>query len=175
MNHVKRLAIGIFAVLSLALFVPTRSFATARVASKSSCSGSGADFTITLGFDSGKLQPTATPSSNGPCVAGGDSISFNASNLPSGMTWSVVFPQATLNDPVLANNCKFGSSQSSSCTVVTSPTSGDYYYTVIETQGNNTYTLDPRVIIGQSGFPGATKRHKKTTGPKSAAASPAQQ
>lgn len=177
MNQLRRLAIGVGAALGLALLLPTGSFGTARVASKTSCTGTGADFAVTLGFDSTKLQPTATPSANGACVAGGNSISFNASNLPSGMTWSVVFPQASLNNPVLANNCKFGdgANQSTSCTVVTDPTSGDYYYTVIETdKNNNTYTLDPRVIIGESGMPGARKHHKKTTGSK-ASAPPSQQ
>jgi hypothetical protein len=174
-NQLKRLAIGIAAVLCLALLIPTGSFATAHVATKTSCTGDGADFAITLGFDSTKLQPTATPSSNGACVAGGNSISFNASNLPSGMTWTVVFPQPTLGQSVLANNCTFGNgtNQSSSCTVITDPPSGDYYYTVIESDANGTYTLDPRVIIGQSGMPGSAKHHKHA-GPK-AATPPSQQ
>lgn len=174
MNQLKRLAIGAAATL-LTLLLPSGSFATAKVASQSPCTGNGANFSISLGFDSTKLQPTASPSSNSGCVAGGDSISFTTSNLPSGWGWSVVFPEPTLGNSVLANGCTFGNgnNQSSTCTVITDPPSGDYNYTVILTNGNSQYTLDPRVIIGQSGFPGA-KRHKKTTGPK-ASTPPSQQ
>lgn len=175
MNQLRRLAIPFATALGLILLLPTGSFATAHVAGQSSCSGDGADFSISLGFDSTKLQPTATPASNTACVAGGNTVAFNASNLPSGWTWSVVFPQATLNNPVLQNNCKFGdgANQQSSCTVVTNPVGGDYYYTIIETDtNNNSYTLDPRVIIGHGGKPGSVKRHRKAASDKAAASAP---
>jgi len=171
-NQLRRLAIGVAAALGLALLLPAGSFATAHVASQSTCSGSGANFSITLGFNSNTLQPTAAPSVNSACVGGQNTISFTTSSLPSGWSWSVVFPAPTLNNPVLANGCTFGSgaNQSSTCTVITSPTSGDYYYTVILTDTNGqSYTLDPRVIIGQSGFPGARKPHKKPASPGTAA------
>lgn len=178
MNPLKRLAIGVAAALGLALLLPTGSFATARVLSQSPCTGSGADFGITVGFDSSNREPTASPSVNSACVSGGDTISFGASSLPSGWSWSVVFPEPSLNNPVLANGCTFGSgtNQSSRCTVITSPTAGDYYYTVILTDANgNEYTLDPRVIIAQSGMPGATKKHHKKPASPATTAPPSQQ
>lgn len=173
MNQLRRLAIGAAAILGVILLLPSASFATAHVASQSPCTGDGADFKITLGFDSGKLEPTAMPGVNSACVAGGNSIAFDASNLPSGMGWSVVFPEPTLGSSVLANGCTFGSGsgESSTCTVIPSPTAGDYYYTVILTKGTSRYTLDPRVIIGHGGKPGSVKHRKKPARPKAAAPS----
>lgn len=168
MDQLRRLAIAVAAALALVLLLPAGSFATAHVASQSSCAGNGADFKITLGFDPGTLQPTASPSVNTACVAGGNNIAYDASTLPTGMTWSIVFPEPTLGNSVLANGCQFGSGsgESSSCTVIANPPSGDYYYTVILKKGTSTYTLDPRVIIGHgAGMPGSPQ--KKPAAPAS--------
>jgi hypothetical protein len=170
MNKLARSSAGLAAGLGLALLLPAAAFATARVASKSTCTSSG-DFSITLGFDSSTSTPTATPSSNTTCVMGGNSVSFVASGLPTGMTWTVTFPSQTVGGSVFTNSCTFGSSQNSSCTVVASPGSGDYYYSVTETLNGTPYVLDPKVIISGIGRR-RRKAHAKESG---TAAQPPQQ
>ncbi len=159
MNKILPAATGLAAALVLAVLTPTWSYATAKVDSQSPCSGSG-NFSITLGFDSGTQKPTVSAASNSTCVVGGSTIAFVSSSLPAGMSWSITFPAPSAGGSVLANSCTFGSGsgQSSSCTVITSPPSGDYYYTVTLTSGGNSYVLDPKVIISGVGTP---RHHRK--------------
>ncbi|HEV3278211.1 MAG TPA: hypothetical protein VG860_15445 [Terriglobia bacterium] len=172
MNKLVRLAIGFAAAFSLALLLPTASFANPRVSAKSNCSGSG-NFSITLGFNSSTNLPTVSPASNVTCVGGGGTVSFDASGLPSGMTWTATFPSQSVGGSLFTSSCTFGTSANSTCTVASGPSSGDYFYSVSVTNANGTYTLDPKVIISGIGQP-KPKHHKNPASPATAAPPPQQ-
>jgi hypothetical protein len=158
------------AALALALMAPVWSFANTNRGGQSPCSSSG-NFTVTLGYNSSTQTPTATPSSNSTCVIGGNTVTFTTTNL-SGMTWTATFPQSSPGTSLFTNSCTFGSGtgQSSSCTVISGPTAGDYHYMVTLTDSNgNNHVLDPKVIISNMGKP--NPRHKQ---PSTKSATPAQ-
>jgi hypothetical protein len=163
MKNSKPLAASI-AALFLALVTPVWSSANTSRGDQSPCTSSG-NFTVTLGYNSSTQTPTATPSSNSTCVIGGSTVSFTTSNL-AGMTWTAAFPTTGAGTSVFTNNCTFGSGtgQSSSCTVISGPTAGDYHYTVTVTDSNgNNHVLDPKVIIGNMGHPTPRHRQKKSS------------
>lgn len=166
---------GLFATLTGGvLLFAAGAFASTTLAPKSPCSGSGANFSVQIGYDQATQKVTVDKSSNADCVAGGYSISFTTATL-SGWSWSVAFPSPTPGSSIFTNSCALGngSNQSSSCTVISSPTAGDYHYSISLTdpQGGN-HSLDPKVIISGFGLPTAHHRRKS---PSAKAAASAQQ
>lgn len=155
MKAISTFAMSLVAATGLALLIPAGAYATVGSGPVEVCTTPTAAYTFTVNISvASDGTPIATPSTNknGTCVMGGDIISFDTSALPSGATWSAKFPTPTAGG-LFQNNCKFGngSNESSSCTVVASPPSGTYSYSVTV----NGHTLDPRVIIK-----GATRRRR---------------
>ncbi|HEV2177462.1 MAG TPA: hypothetical protein VGW33_09720 [Terriglobia bacterium] len=154
MKGLSKFAISLV-VVGVALLVPASAGATLGSSPIEACTDPTGTYTftvtITLAQDG---TPIATPATNknGTCVDGGDIIAFV---LPAGATnWSASFPTPTAGS-LFQNNCTFGNGtgESSSCTVVNSPSSATYSYSVTV----NGKTLDPHVIIKG----GARRRHHR--------------
>jgi len=122
-----------------------------------SCTPPGANFLVTIGFDTTNHVPTVSASKNTACVMAGNNVGFQTDPNANITSWNVNFPTTT---PIFTASCGFGSvnnGTSQACTVASNAGQGDYVYTVDVwiNNGNTKYTLDPKVIIRASG-----KRHK---------------
>lgn len=166
MKSIRIIALSLTTALGLVLLVPAAGHSSTPVVNPpSACSSPASNFSVQIGYDSATQKPTVDKSSNTSCVWGGNTVSFTVVS-PTVTTWDAIFPTPTGGQSAFANGCTFGNgtNQSSSCTVVTGPTSGDYVYEVDVWVGGNKYTLDPKVIIKSTGL-GGKKHHHHAASP----------
>lgn len=151
-----RCAAALVLVLAMA---PVAHGSTPKVDPYTSCSPPAANFAVTISFDSTNNVPTVSATKNTNCVMAGKTVAFEIDPKANITSWNVQFPTT---NPVFPGDCPFGTTttgSSQSCVVVTNAAQGDYVYQVNVYIGGGTtkYTLDPRVIIRDSG---KRKRHE---------------
>ena len=125
----------------------------------SGCSSPPSNFQVVIGFDTTNNVPTVSAAKNTNCLTVGDTVAFQINPTANITSWDVQFPTT---NPLFPGTCPFGtttSQPSQSCVVITGAAEGDYTYVVdVYIGGSPTkYTLDPRVIIRDSG---KRKRHR---------------
>lgn len=138
--------------LVLAFSTPARG-STPKEDPFSGCSRPDANFLVTIGFDATNNVPTVSASKNTSCVTAGNTVGFQTDSSATITSWDVKFPTTT---PIFTGSCGFGNvntGSSQACTVVSNAGQGDYVYVVdVWINGGSTkYTLDPKVIIRDSG------------------------
>jgi hypothetical protein len=170
MSRVREILSGLAAALSLVLaFSAPARCSTPKVDPFSSCSPPAGNFAVTIGFDATNNVPTVSASKNTACVMAGNMVGFQTESSAHITSWDVKFPTTT---PIFSGSCGFGSvntGSSQACTVVSNAGKGDYVYVVdVWINGGSTkYTLDPKVIIRDSG-----KRKRRHAADASAARKP---
>jgi hypothetical protein len=150
-------------ILGLVLACSTARSTTPKEDPFTSCTLPGANFLVTIGFDTTNNVPTVSASKNTACVMAGNTVGFQTDPRANITSWAVNFPTT---NPIFTASCGFGSvnnGPNQACTVVSNAGQGDYVYTVDVwiNNGSTKYTLDPKVIIRASG-----KRHKHENGEK---------
>lgn len=164
MTRVGTILMRLTAALSLVLVFSVASYATTpKVDPVSPCTDPGANFSVAIGFDSTNNLPTVSATKNTYCVGGGNTVAFAINPNANISQWDVKFPTT---NPLFAGTCAFGTpttSPSQSCTVIPSPSAGDYLYEVDVWVNGTEYSLDPKVIIKPSGMKHHRRHHPHPT------------